>query len=178
MIETDSIFKIYANEFIRDVPGDHVRHLVALFMEEASINMGADVKDETIERTIYHIQKDFSYIPVNFIAYAFTRGSLGKMGKEGAGRLVPKTIHYWLSEITVDYNEQQAKAKLKASLNDVSIAMNLEKYPAGKAICTKIDWYKKGLINGDDWDKISLKQLAEMIGAGHYPVPQEFGIKI
>jgi hypothetical protein len=176
-MENDSKFQTYANELVRNVPMENLQYLIALFMQEAAINMGSEVSEKTLERTIYYIQKDFSYIPVNYIASAFIRGSLGKFGKEGAGRLVPKTIHAWLGEISLDYNQAISKEKIKARQMDVGIAMDLHKYPVGSAISKKIEWYRKGLIDGDDWDQIPLKELAEMIGRGGYPLPSHFGIE-
>jgi hypothetical protein len=52
----------------------------------------------------------------------------------------------------------------------------LEKYPLGKAICKKIDWLKSGAITTVEWDRISLKQVAEIIGAGNEPTLEHFGI--
>ena len=47
----------------------------------------------------------------------------------------------------------------------------------GTALNLKIDWLTSGRIDDDEWDMIPLKQLAEMIGSGKYPVPEQFGIQ-
>jgi len=162
MIDKDNIFKTYATTMVKEVPGEHFEYLVALFMKEAAVNMGNEVNDSTLERTIYYIKMDYAYIPVNYVASAFVRGSLGKIG-DGKGRLIPKTILAWLNDMSLEYNRNIASIREKEKHNDVSIAMNLHEFPVGTAINTKIDWYKKGLLNIDDWDKVPLKELAEKI---------------
>lgn len=159
---------MYANELVRNVPGEYLQHLITLFMKEASVNMGCDVNELTLERVIFYVKKDFGYIPINFIASAFIKGSLGRLG-DGKGRLIPKTIHSWIGEISLEYNRMVANKLQQEKLNDVSIAMDLHKYPTGKAINKKIDWYNKRMLKISDWDKVPLKDLAELIGKGYEP---------
>lgn len=174
-MENDSKYQMYARDLLRNVPNEYVSYLIALFMQEAAVNMGSEVDNKTLERVIYYIQRDYSYIPVSFIASAFIRGSLGKIG-DGKGRLVPKTIIAWIGESSMDYNRMLSSEREKAKLNDVSIAMDLHKYPVGSAICKKIEWYKNGSLKIDDWDKVPLKDIAEKIKQGHHVTPQMFGI--
>jgi len=53
----------------------------------------------------------------------------------------------------------------------------LHKFPIGSAINKKIDWYRKGILNINDWNKVPLKEVAEMIGAGNMPTVEHFGIQ-
>jgi hypothetical protein len=175
MIEKDDKFQIYANDIVKNVPGEYLQYLISLFMREAAINLGCDENETTLERTIYYVKRDYSYMPINFVASAFIRGSLGQIG-DGKGRLVPKTIVAWLADSSLAYNRLIANQKNKENLNDVSIAMDLHKYPVGSAIVKKIEWYRKGLLTSNDWDKVPLKELAEMIKAGHNPIPEYFKI--
>jgi hypothetical protein len=107
-----------------------------------------------------------------YISSAFKKGSLGKYG---AGRLVPRTINGWLNEITMEFNRDAEHKKLNEVDGTVHFK-NLEKYPLGKAICKKIDWYMSDVIDDNDWDKIPLKQLAEIIGRHEIPDLKMFGI--
>ena len=174
----DEKYQIYANDLVRTLPEENLQYLIALFMQEAAINMGAEVDEKTLERVIYYIKKDFSYIPVSYLASAFVRGSLGQMPYAvGMTKLVPKTIHYWLGEASLDYNRAMAKQRQKDLSSVPGTTFDLQKYPLGKAINTKIDWFKKGLITSDEWDGISLKDLAGLIGQGRHPSPSDFGIK-
>jgi hypothetical protein len=175
-MENDSKYQMYANDLVRNVPGEYLQHLISLFMKEASVNMGCDVNEITLERVIFYVKKDFGYIPINYIASAFIKGSLGRLG-DGKGRLIPKTIHNWIGEISLEYNRMVSNKIQRDKLNDVSIAMDLHKFPAGKAINKKIDWYRKGLLDVEDWDKVPLKEMAEMIGNGHDPKLTDFGIE-
>ena len=115
MINEDNKFQAYANELVNNVPFENLEYLIALFMKEAAINMGSDVNDAVIERTVYHVKKDYGWIPVNYVASAFVRGSLGKIG-DGKGRLLPKTILSWLSDSSQEYNRILAAQKEKAKL--------------------------------------------------------------
>lgn len=175
MINEDKKFQAYATTIVREVSQDDLSYLIALFMKEASVNMGVEVDNQTLESVIYYVKKDYSYIPVNYIASGFVRGSLGKIG-DGKGRLVPKTILAWLGDSSMEYNRMVASVREKEKLNDVSIAMNLHRYPMGKAIAKKIEWYNKGALQGDDWDKVPLKEVAEMIGKGREPKLADFNI--
>jgi len=175
-MENDSKFQAYANEIVREVPQEDIIYLITLFVKEAAINMGSDVDKETLDRIIFYIKRDYSYIPINYVASAFLKGSLGQIG-DGKGRLIPKTIHGWLGDISLEYNRMVAAKKQKERESDVSIAMNLHRYPMGKAIRKKIDWLKAGSITIDEWDKVPLKELAKMIGEGHHPTLEHFGIK-
>jgi hypothetical protein len=172
-MENDSKFQAYANEIVREVPQEDIIYLITLFVKEAAINMGSDVDKETLDRIIFYIKRDYSYIPINYVASAFLKGSLGQIG-DGKGRLIPKTIHGWLGDISLEYNRMVAARKQKERESDVSIAMNLHKYPMGKAIRKKIDWLKAGSITIDEWEKIPLQEIAEAIGKGHEPKITDF----
>lgn len=174
-MENDSRFQTYANELVRNVPSETLQHLITLFMQEASVNMGVEVDAVTLERVIFYIKKDYGYIPINFIASAFVKGSLGNIG-DGKGRLVPKTIVGWLGSVSMDYNRTLANIRNQEKLNDVSIAMDLHKYPVGQAINKKIDWYRKGLLKIEDWEKIPLKEVAERITQKLESYPAMWGI--
>ena len=163
-MEKDEKYQAYANDFVRNVPIEVLKHLINLFMFEAAINMGADVDEKTLERAIYYIQKDYGYIPISYVASAFIQGSLGKLPHVvGMTKLVPKTIHYWLGETSMEYNRAMAKERQKNKESDLVIACDLHKIPFGAAIIQKVNWYKEGKLDDDDWDRISLKELAEAI---------------
>jgi hypothetical protein len=53
---------------------------------------------------------------------------------------------------------------------------DLYNYPLGAAINKKIDWLRTGALNIDDWEKVALKDVAKMIGQGHQPTLEKFGI--
>ena len=46
----------------------------------------------------------------------------------------------------------------------------------GTALNLKIDWLTSGAITSDEYDTIPLKKVAEIIGAGHEPSLEYFGI--
>jgi hypothetical protein len=167
MIDKDNVFQTYATTIVKEVPNEQFEYLIAIFMQEASINMGSNVNTSTLERTIFYIKTDYAFIPMNYVASAFIRGSLGKIG-DGKGRLIPKTILTWLSDTSLEYNRQLASIREKNKLNDVAIACDLHKYPIGQAIAKKLEWYKDGKLNGDRWDRINLHELTEAIARKDY----------
>lgn len=172
-MENDNTFKVYANEFVNEVPLEHLDYLITLFMKEASVNMGVEVNKETLERTIYYVKKDYGFIPVNFIASGFVKGSLGNIG-DGKGRLVPKTILSWLNQISMEYHRMMQSKTNKENMSGATIAYDLENYPVGSAIMKKIDWYRKGLLKAEDWDTIPLKDIAYRIKNNMDCKPENF----
>lgn len=173
-MEKDNIYQAYSMELVKNVPEDQFKYLIKLFMNKASVNMGCDFNDKSLNGSIEIVSHYFSYIPIHYVASAFIRGSLGDYG---AGRLVPRTVKAWHNEMSQEYNRDQAAKLQKDKLNDVSIAMDLHKSPVGTAIMKKIDWYRKGSLDMRDWDKVPLKDLADKIKQGIYVTPEMFGIK-
>ena len=162
-----ALYDDYATSFVKDVPRENIKTLVNIFMVDASVNMGNDFSDETLERAIYIIETNFRFLNVCYIASAFKKGSLGQYG---AGRLVPRTIYGWLNEITMECNRDTDHKRLAEVDNTVHFK-DLERYPLGKAINWKIDYVRE-----EDWEKVTLKRLAEIIGSGSIPHLVEFGI--
>lgn len=172
--ENNETYQNHKVTLVKDViPKDDLKKLINIFMTDAGINMGNDFTDNTLERVIEIVDNNFRFLPICYVAGAFRKGSLGNYG---AGRLVPRTINAWLNEITLDYNRDQEHERLTTDDNTDHFS-DLVKYPLGQAICKKIDWYKSGAMNSDDWDKIPLKELAEMIGQGQMIQLETFGIK-
>ena len=174
-IEDDSLFQRYSNNLISSVPIDDLKTLLSLFFKKAGINMGKetyDVSEDAIESIIEFMLKDFSSVPVLYVASAFMRGSLGQFGP---GRLVPTTVYKWMREITLEFDKKQRHDKLGTP--DYSNSEDLHKYPCGKAINKKIDWLYTGRITLQDWDHLPLKEMADRIGQGLDVVPELWGIK-
>jgi hypothetical protein len=160
-----SLYDSCATSFVKDVPRESLKTLVNIFMIDASVNMGNDFSDETLERAIYIIETNFRFLHVCYIASAFKKGSLGSYG---AGRLVPRTIYGWLNEITMEYNRDSEHKRLTEPDNTIHFK-DLERYPLGKAICWKIDH-----CNEYDWDSVPLKEVAEIIGRHGIPTLELF----
>jgi hypothetical protein len=70
-----------------------------------------------------------------------------------------------------EHNEIEDKLKMQGTLVD------LKKYPMGTALNLKIDWFATGLIDSEGWDNIALRTVAEKIGKGQVPMPEDFEIK-
>jgi hypothetical protein len=165
-------YEQYANYLIRDIGNDaDLNYLINDFMKEASIDMGSDFSDETLDRVIYIIKHEFSFLAISLVASAFSRGAMGKFG---AGRLVPRTICGWLNEITAEYHRKETHDSIP--VDEITDTKFLHKSPLGSAICKKIDWFKSGNYDMDDWDKVPLKELSERIKGGLETVPEVFGI--
>lgn len=168
----NNLYETYATTPCQDIPVEYLKQLILVFLIGASQDMG-QVFDRNItpDRVYDIIKTHYSTLPLSLIASAFKRGSLGIYG---AGRLVPKTIFNWLSEINQYY--LTVREKQDHSLDKKNKFNDLGKYPLGKAICKKIDWLKSGAITSSEWDKISLEQVAELIGSGREPSLEYFGI--
>lgn len=161
MYDKSEKYQTYSNDLVRNTPETYVRELISLFLEEAAVTMGARMKDDTIERVVYYVLTDFTHMPISLIGSAFARGSLGYLAD---GRLIPRTIHEWLSQTSTDYMKASAKAKLAEEPE--SVKMDLKTFPVGKAIIQKADWLSSGAITEEEYDRIPLKELARRIAAG------------
>jgi hypothetical protein len=171
-MDKDNTYQTFATFLVKDVPNESFEYLIKLFMDKASMNMGSDYSPKVLTGTVEIIKGHYNYIPICYVASAFIKGSLGDYGP---GRLVPRTVYAWLNAITIEYNRDEDHKRNILDINTVHFS-DLEKYPLGKAINKKIDWLKSGKITSDDWDRISLKELAERIGQGIESVPEIFGV--
>jgi hypothetical protein len=149
---------------VRDIfPASDIKDLIEIFMDSAAVDMGNEYDKSILERLVYIIKSEFGYLPVCYIASGFAQGA---MGKYGAGRLVPRTIHGWLNEVSQEYNRKTEKDRQTELASEIITTYDLRRYPIGKAIIQKIKWYEAGKLYGDEWDRIDLKQLATAIGEG------------
>lgn len=174
LMKFDNIYQTYSKYPVREVPEEHLKHLVFLFIADAALNMGSNVEKANVDRVIEIIQDHYSFLPVYVICSAFVKGSMGYLGE---GRLIPKNINNWLREIRIEYERESDHKRIEERLNTNYPPVDLVKYPMGMALCVKIDWLTSGLIDGDGWDNIPLKDVAEIIGRGQQPRPEEFGIE-
>ena len=170
-------YEIYNNYVIRDIPIDNLKIIVTALIEDAALTLGCKATKADVDKVSEFMSShQFNFIPINVAATAFTRGSLGKL-KNDKTTLTPRNIYDWLSEISLEYRnhiEHNERDTILSSLG--SHFTDLTRYPLGKAICKKIDWYKSGAIDSNDWDKIPLRELAEMIGEGRYPMIEDFNL--
>ena len=164
-----SLYDRHALTLVKDVvPKDDLKALVNTFMIDAGINMGNDFSDNTLERVIDIVDNNFRFLPVHYVASAFRKGSLGHYG---AGRLVPRNVYSWLNEITMEYNREVDHKRNEGTAYSGHFK-DLMNCPFGKAIMKKIDWE----LTEDEWDKVPLKTLAEMIGRNERVTMADFKI--
>jgi len=154
----------YATEFIKDVPKEDFNLLINLFLNDAAVMMGNDFNDNTLDMVIVIIRNEYSFLPIYCIASAFKKGSMGKYGKEGGARLIPKNVGFWIEFEALEYNKYLAHREQKEKEFRPTNSFDLIKYPVGQAIIQKLNWYKEGKLQGDEWDHIDLKELTEAIG--------------
>jgi len=172
-MEKNEKYQTYATELVRNVPISEVNYLVNYFMEDAALNMGSKYEKTILDRVIYFVLNDYGYLPVSYICSAFRRGSLGKLAD---GRLVPKTIHNWLHEVSEEYFRLKEHKEREEYFRVKPETYDLLKYPVGSAIVKKVDWYMAGILSIEDWEKIPLQELAEMIGRGESVTLEKFGL--
>ena len=173
LMKFDDVYQTYSNYPVREVPEEHLKHLIFLFVADAALNMGSNVEKANVDRVIEIIRDHYGFLPVYVICSAFVKGSMGYLGE---GRLIPKNINNWLREIRVEYEREAEHKRIEERLNSNSPPVDLVRYPMGEALIKKIEWLTSGAIDGDDYDKIDLKVLAEMIGFGQQPTLEDFNI--
>jgi hypothetical protein len=175
----NNTYQEFASYTVKELPTEAVlADVVESLYFEAALNMGTNIqkKDNArdISRICYLIRTDFNYLPLPVVASAFIKGSLGKLDP---GRLIPRTVFTWLTEVAGDYRREQDHKAIQESMKEKPVSFDLHKFPVGKAIIQKITWLQSGAIDEDGWDRIPLKDLAERIASGLPAVPELFGVK-
>jgi len=167
-----SLYETYSTTECSEIPIEYLKTIILQFLYDASKDMGCDFdKEETPERVYYTISTHYNHLPLYMVASAFRRGALGQYG---SGRLVPRTVFGWLGEINQVY---LTKHSVRDNSEDNYTKFDgLHKFPLGKAIIKKIDWVRNGSLSIRDWEKVPLKEVAEIIGEGHSPTLEHFGI--
>jgi hypothetical protein len=168
----ESLYETYATTSCLEIPESQLKDFVLQFLYDASKDMGCIFdKSDTVDRVYYIISTHYHHLPLAMVASAFKRGALGQYG---AGRLIPRTIYGWLGQINEYYlTKHQVRDNSEDNFTKYD---DLHKYPIGSAINKKIDWYRSGALSMRDWDSVPLKQVAEIIGKGHVPTLDYFGI--
>jgi hypothetical protein len=165
-MKEDKVYNLHFKTLVKDVsPIEDINHLVNIFIMDSATMMGSNFTKETLELVTQMVKDEYGRLPVYYIAMAFKKGALGKLG---IGRLVGATVHRWLSEITLEYYKDLDKKRLESEDYDPNNCADLHKYPTGKAIIQKINWWKSDKLDGDLWDRVNLHELAEAIGKGEH----------
>jgi len=165
-IEDNATYQKYSMCQVKAVPPEDIAVLLKLFLDKAAINMGKecyDAPDATRESILEFAFRDFGILPVYSIGSAIVRGSLGKYGP---GRLVPQTVYRWFTEMTIEYERNLRHERL--TQREAEVTFDLNKYPVGSAIIKKIEWVRTGIMTMDEWDRVSLKTIAELIKRNGY----------
>jgi hypothetical protein len=171
-------YQTYAFYKAGEVPLEKLKILITVFINYAARNLGSKVEKADVDQIIEFIRSpQFNFLLVNIIASGFIRGSLGKLKNEKT-TLTPRNIYDWLTEVSLEYRQQQEhnEREKRLSLNNPHFD-DLIKYPLGKAICKKTDWLASGAITEEQYDQIPLKEVAELIGKGIIPTLKYFGIE-
>jgi len=168
----NSLYETYAHSLCNDIPIETLKDFIMTFLIDASKDMGCDFdKVQMPDRVYYIISMHYNHLPLSMIASGFKRGALGQYG---AGRLIPRTVFGWMGEINQYYLTKHSTRD--NSHDNYTKFDDLHHYPLGSAINKKIEWYSKGSLDINDWEKVHLKELAKMIGEGHYATLEHFGI--
>ena len=175
-IEDNKTYQDNYLKLIKDISSEDMTLLLKLFLDKAAVNMGKecyDAPDATKESILEFIYKEFRWLPVYSMGSAIIRGSLDD---KSPARLIPRTVRKWLNDASIDFRRETDHDRLEELYREKPITFDLHKYPVGKAICQKIDWYKSGVLRIEDWDRIPLQRLAEIIGQGHQPSLEMFNL--
>lgn len=158
-----------ALKLIKETPEADIKNIIREFLNIAYVNMGKDSIDnapEKIVESIYFLLiEKYPFLPVNQFAKAILKGSIGEISEKTTTKLSPKNINHWLSEITMEYDENIRK-KSHSNIFQEMQKTRPNEIPFGKAICKKIEWINTGKMHPNEWDKIDLKELALMIKEG------------
>jgi len=172
--DNNSNYQYYANYKIYNIPREILCEIINIVLIEASRNMGNEFNDKMLDAIIITIEENHHNLPLSYIVSALYKGSMGIFGP---GRLMPRTIFAWLRESSLEYTKEIEHKEIEERFKSTGKPVDLIKYPMGTALNLKIDWLTSSIITSEQWDQIPIKELAEMIGAGHTPNIEQFGIK-
>jgi len=175
VIEQNSLFQMYANDFVNNIPSEKFKVIINLIMIEASRIMGNEFNDATLDTSIEMIKSNHGRLPLNYVSSAIYRGA---MGEYGAGRLVARTINQWLRESASEYRRLVEHKEVQDRLADTGTPVDLNKYPMGSAINKKIDWLINGFIDSDHYDRIDIKELSLMLRNNKHISYEEYLMKL
>lgn len=166
-------YEAYQSYKISDVPLENLKIIVTGFINDSALTLGCNATKADVDKVSELMASNqFNFLPVNVASSAFTRGSLGKL-KNDKTTLSPRNIYDWLSEVSLEYRNHIEHNERDYKLSNPEGHFNdLMNCPFGKAIMKKIDWE----LTEDEWDKVPLKMLAEIIGRNERVTMADFGI--
>jgi hypothetical protein len=162
-----TLYETYAGYPCSEVPREYLENFITGFLYDASKDMGVTFEKSIVERVVEIISQHYAHLPLALVSSACKKGALGQYG---AGRLVPRTVYGWMAEMSQYY--LTIMDKKDRDFKNEERFKGLDRYPLGKAICWKIDHVKE-----EDWERVPVKTVAEIIGRGSIPTLENFGIK-
>jgi hypothetical protein len=175
-IEDNKTYQGNCQKLVKDVLYEDMVILMKLFLDKAAVNMGKecyDAPEATKDSIMEFLYKEFRWLPVYCVGSAIIKGSLDD---KSPARLIPRTVRIWLNIAAIEFRRDCDHKVHEELYKDHPVSFDLHKYPIGRAIGLKIDWYKSGKLDIRDWDVIPLKRLAEIIGQGHMPTLEMFNL--
>jgi len=171
--DNNAKYQTYSMYKIRDIPREPLCEIINVVLIEASRNMGNEFNDKMLDAIISTIEENNYQLPLSYIVSAIYKGSMGLLGP---GRLIPRTILTWIREVSAEYFKEIEHKEVQERLKITGTPVDLKRYPMGTALNLKIDWLSSGAIISEEWDKIPLKELADIIGQKKIPQLSDFGI--
>jgi hypothetical protein len=168
-------FNVYLSTQVREIPKSALQELIDEFAVNAKFYMASDLdSDSTAKITsavIDMLTGRFKFLPLNLVAEAFTRGSLGELG--GTTRFMVRNIYIWLTSIEDKnqrlFQENQSKIDDKRKAEDENNFLFQRRYSEkyGAAMLRKIEWCHAGLVNDKEYDRLSLDKIVEAMNKGY-----------
>lgn len=108
-------YQEYINTKVGDIPTVALIELIDEFASNAMFYMSSDADGMTTDKinsaSVELLKNRFRFIPLNLVAEAYTRGSLGELG--GTTRFTVRNVYIWLNNIDEKnqrlYQESQSK---------------------------------------------------------------------
>jgi hypothetical protein len=160
----------YSNETkVKDLPEPILTEQVSVLFKTAIFDFAIDMKDEaivhSIKRLTYLISAKYKSLMLGEVKYVFDAMMNHIKGKLSVANIMQLFAKYMEEKI-----ERQRQDMENKDVENQQNAVDLFKYPIGKAIIHKMNMYESGELTDENYFSVPLKRIAEDISSGKITV--------
>lgn len=165
----------------KDIYNEYLLPVVREFSEIAKFYMSSEVSDDVtmkINAAICDMLKfhhKYRELPLYLVAEAFHKGALGQLG--GTTRYTVRNVVTWLEEMYTKMSnfsqQEQSKVDSERRKEEEKTYKQGQRHHTkfGTALYHKMEWAQSGLLTEEEWDRITLDKIVDMMDRG-YPIAE------
>jgi hypothetical protein len=162
----------YINTKVGEIPTTALTELIDEFASNAKFYMSSDADSMTTDKinsaSVDLLKNRFRFIPLNLVAEAYTKGSLGELG--GTTRFTVRNVYTWLNAI--EEKNQRLYQEIQSKIDDDRRAQDERKFRLGQnrsALFASAFYWKISHcpLNDKDYDRLTLEKIVEAFEKGY-----------